>query len=200
MMKGLILLALLALVVAAVVVGCKATRSGYESPKYTVVKRDGRFEVRDYPALVVAQTPINDMNGGFMTLFRFITGANASGKKIAMTTPVLMSDSDTNRSMAFVMPASYAPGELPRPADPGVELRTVTAGRFAVLDFTGGRSAGNESQAAARLQAWLKLQSLVSASAPVFAYYDPPWIPTFLRRNEVMLRIQEEAPAARPTK
>lgn len=87
MMKGLILLALLAAAVVAVVVGCKATRSGYESPKYTVVKNDGRFEVRDYPALVVAQTPMNDVNGGFMTLFRFITGANASGNKRIFSLP-----------------------------------------------------------------------------------------------------------------
>jgi len=25
-------------------------------------------------------------------------------------------------------------------------------------------------------------------AAPVYAYFDPPWTPTFLRRNVVMLR------------
>ena len=24
---------------------------------------------------------------------------------------------------------------------------------------------------------------------PIFAYYDPPWIPVFLRRNEVLIKI-----------
>ena len=24
---------------------------------------------------------------------------------------------------------------------------------------------------------------------PIFAYYDPPWIPVFLRKNEVLIQI-----------
>jgi len=31
-------------------------------------------------------------------------------------------------------------------------------------------------------------------SPPVYGYFDPPWTPTFLRRNEVMLRTEGEKP------
>jgi hypothetical protein len=31
-------------------------------------------------------------------------------------------------------------------------------------------------------------------SPPVFAYFDPPWTPGFLRRNEVMLQTEAGKP------
>jgi hypothetical protein len=34
------------------------------------------------------------------------------------------------------------------------------------------------------------VQKIVGQGDPVFAYYDPPWTPAFLRRNEVMFRIE----------
>lgn len=45
-------MALLILVVAAVlaVAGCKATRAGYASAPYKVMRSRGKFEARDYPA------------------------------------------------------------------------------------------------------------------------------------------------------
>ena len=41
--------------VGLVVAGCQATRGGYESAPYKVVRSDGKFEVRDYPALTVVE-------------------------------------------------------------------------------------------------------------------------------------------------
>ena len=80
--------------VVVVVAGCKATRAGYESAPYKMVRRDGKFELRDYPALTVVETPMggggsNGANGSFNRLFRFITGNNEAKQKIAMTTPGL---------------------------------------------------------------------------------------------------------------
>ena len=37
---------------------CKATPAGYESAPYRVVRSDGKFELRDYPALTVVETPV----------------------------------------------------------------------------------------------------------------------------------------------
>ena len=100
---------LLVVLVGLALVGCKTTRSGYESAPYQVVRAAGRFEVRDYPALTVVETPMagsgSGADGSFMRLFRFITGGNETKQKIAMTTPVFMSGADSNATMAFVMPA-----------------------------------------------------------------------------------------------
>jgi len=68
------------------------SRAATETPSYKVVRTDAAFEIRDYPALFVATSPMDDgeMNRSFGQLFRFITGSNAEAEKIAMTSPVLI--------------------------------------------------------------------------------------------------------------
>jgi len=177
---------------ALVFMGCQATRAGYESAPYQLVRTDGGFELRNYPALTVVETRMtsagNGDDGSFMRLFRYIGGSNDAGEKIAMTTPVFMSGSDSNRLMAFVLPVKSKPGGVPQPADGSVSVRVLPAGQFAVLRFSGGRSEQHEAAALDRLKTWMAAQGLQASSPPVYAYFDPPWTPWFLRRNEVMLR------------
>jgi DNA gyrase inhibitor GyrI len=183
--------------VGLLLAGCQATRAGYESAPYKVVRSDGKFELRDYPALTVVETPMADASGSdgsFMRLFRFITGANEGTQKIAMTTPVFMSGSDTNLTMAFVLPAKLRTVDAPKPADGAVKVRELAAGRFAVLRFSGGRNAKNEADSLARLKSWLEQERLSALSGPVYGYFDPPWTPAFLRRNEVMLKTEPWKP------
>jgi len=176
------------------VAGCQATRASYESAPYEVVRTDGKFELRDYPTLTVVETPMaraNGSDGSFMRLFRFISGTNNEKQKIAMTTPVFMSGSEANATMAFVMPAKMKSGEVPRPSDSAVTVRELPAGRFAVLRFSGNQNPKNEAEALAQLKAWMAKERLSDPSPPVYGYFDPPWTPPFLRRNEVMLRAGE---------
>ncbi len=109
MNKMLVPVLILAIAAVVILVGCRATRGGYESAPYSVVRSDGKFELRDYPALTVVETPMvqagNSADGSFNRLFRFITGGNEAKEKIAMTTPVFMSGNGSNTTMAFVMPA-----------------------------------------------------------------------------------------------
>jgi DNA gyrase inhibitor GyrI len=185
---------LLILVMSLAFAGCQATRAGYESAPYKVVSSYGKFELRDYAGLTVVETRMvgggNGSDGSFNRLFRFITGGNDAKQKIAMTTPVLMSGEDTNATMAFVMPASMKTAEVPKPSDGSVTVRELLAGRFAVLRFSGGRNAKNEAESLERLQAWMKQEGLKELSLPIYGYFDPPWTPAFLRRNEVMARVE----------
>ena len=130
----------------------------------------------------------NRSDGSFNRLFRFISGGNEARQKIAMTTPVFMSGGATNATMAFVMPAKMKTGEVPKPLDGNVTVGELAGGRFAVLRFSGGRSAKKEAESLERLRAWMKTEGLKELSPPVYGYFDPPWTPAFLRRNEVMLR------------
>jgi hypothetical protein len=59
-----------------------------------------------------------------------------------------------------------------------------------VLRFRGGRDAQNEAAALQQLKDWMKAEGLSVLSPPVFAYFDPPWTPGFLRRNEVILQTE----------
>ena len=189
---------ILAVVVVVVLVGYRTSRAGYESAPCQVVRSSGKFELRDYPALTVVETPMtrtgNNADGSFMRLFRFITGGNEAKQKIAMTTPVFMSGSDSNATMAFVLPAKLKSDTVPKPTDGSLTVRELPAGRFAVLRFRGGRNAKNEAAALQWLKDWMTTQGLSVLSPPVFAYFDPPWTPGFLRRNEVMLRTEAGKP------
>jgi SOUL heme-binding protein len=186
MIRRMLVLIATLLVVGLVWSGCAMTRAGYESAPYTVIEKDKRIELRQYPILRVAETS----RGGddFMRLFRYISKGNVSGQKIAMTTPVFMiGEGTTNETMAFVLPESLS--APPAPANDRVAIRELPASTFAVLRFT-GRQQGVDGKAAGELQRWMAERKLPVGGKARFAYFDPPWIPGFLRRNEVMIPTQ----------
>jgi hypothetical protein len=178
-------------------------RAGNETAPYQVVQSDGNFELRDYPALTLVETPrasANGSDGSFMRLFRFIGGANAAKQKIAMTTPVFISGEAEDATMAFVLPSKMKTPNVPKPADGAVTVRERPPGRFAVLRFSGSQNAANEAEALAKLKAWMAEEKWSALSPPVFAYFDPPWTLPFLRHNEVMLRTEAGAVNNPPVK
>ncbi len=168
------------------------SRAATETPNYKVIRSDGKVEIRDYPALTVATTTMREggMDGSFGQLFRFISGGNEGSEKIAMTSPVLIDTAQDKKTMSFIMPGRAVEKGVPKPKGDSVTVGKVKAARFAVLRFGGGRSAENEKAAIQALQSWLAAQKIGGKGAPMFAYYDPPWTPVFLRRNEVMIAIE----------
>ena len=191
MWKTVLLSTLAVLGVGLLVAGCFTSRAGYASAPYTVRSTDGSFEIRDYPSLQVAVTTTSSdgADNGFGRLFGYITGGNADSGKISMTTPVLMLQGKP-REMAFVLPESYRTNRPPTPSDSSVEIRELPPSRFAVYRFSGGRRADRELQARQELESWLKKVKMESQGEPIFGYFDPPWTPPFLRRNEVMLSLK----------
>ncbi len=189
----MILKILIGLVLLVVVMGgylaYRSSRAAYETAPYTVVRTDGAFELREYPALVVVETPMGEADNSFMRLFRYIDGQNVSTQKIAMTTPVFMTGADNERSMSFVMPRAMKPAEVPQPQNAQVAVGSIPGGTFAVLRFGGRRRATSETEAVDRLAAWMQQENLVAVGEPIFGYFDPPWTPGSLRRNEVMRRV-----------
>lgn len=172
-----------------------SSRAATETPEYKVIRKDDRVEIRDYPALTVATALMGERerDASFGKLFRFITGGNEQSEKIAMTTPVLIDTANEKKTMNFIMPKKVAENGVPKPSGESVSLGKVEAARFAVLRFSGGRTTEKEAKAVEKLKAWLEGQKIAGKGAPMFAYYDPPWTPVFMRRNEVMIRIDHRA-------
>lgn len=171
------------------------SRAATESAPYSVVEKDGAFEIREYQALKLAKVsmPASDpksatMDGAFMKLFRYIDGGNESGEKIAMTTPVLMRRDAQERSMSFVMPQSLADKAAPKPKGE-VSLDVLPPCRVVALRFSGRSDTGKEKVRLEELLAWAKARALTTSGEPLIAYYDPPWTPGPLRRNEILLRL-----------
>lgn len=178
---------------AASIVALITPSHATESPEYKVVKSDGKFEIRDYPALVVAKTPMagEGRNNGFRGLFRFISGSNEKAEKIEMTAPVLIGDGVKGKTMSFIMPGKVAEKGTPTPTNGDVTLDKIPPTRYAVFRFSGWQSDDNEKEAAAKLAAWMTDQKIAVDSQPMFAYYNPPWTLPFMRRNEVMVRVRK---------
>ena len=176
-------------------------RAAYESAEYKVVESDGKFEVREYPDLMLVATTTKldaqGRDGSFMKLFRYISGANESDKKISMTTPVFM-ENDKEESavqMGFLMPKDIAGGGVPAPTGEGVDVRKRVGGRFAVLRFSGQLTTKSAKESEAKLRTWMATKGLVAddsveSSGVETAGYDPPFTPGPLRRNEVLIRLK----------
>jgi hypothetical protein len=191
---AVILLALAAPLGAAAWWLLSNSRAATATPRYRLLRAEGGLELRDYPPLTVVNAPMNgsEANSSFGKLFRYIAGGNDRAMKIAMTTPVLIGSSSGARTMGFIMPEGETPAALPRPADGSVAIGEISGGTFAALRFPGQRSAVNEADAVARLKAMLPASHLVAVGEPILAYYDPPWTPIPLRRNEVLIPVRED--------
>ena len=182
---------------AAAFAGLKLTRAGYESPSYKVERKADGFEIRTYSEIPVASTKMapaagkQEQDSRFMQLFRYIDKGNTDSKKIAMTTPVFMEADGRKGAMSFVIPSKVAAGGAPSPSGKGVYLDKIEGGKFAVARFKGKRGGDTERAATEKLRAALKSAGIATKAAPpLFAYYDPPWTPKALRRNEVFLRVK----------
>ncbi len=169
------------------------SRAGYETAAYKVEKKEGAFEVRKYAPHKVASTSTSggSRNGGFGTLFRYISGENEDRQKIAMTTPVFMPASVDGKpqEMQFVVPADVAESGAPAPTSSNVTIKTMSGGRYAVLRFSGQLNAKLQKKKLDQLRAKLREKGLKPTGSPIFAGYDPPWTPGPFRRNEVLFRL-----------
>lgn len=181
-------------VLSLVLCGCAiaSSRLNTETPACSVVRAEGDFEVREYPAMTLATTAMTggEMNGSFMRLFRFIDGGNERKEKISMTTPVLVERKKDASTMSFIVPKATVDKGAPKPAAPEVTLAQQPPVRVVAMRFGGARSAAAEKAALEKLTSWAAGQKVATTGDALFAYYDPPWTPAMLRRNEVMLRLK----------
>lgn len=113
-------------------------------------------------------------------------------EKIAMTAPVTQTSDDGQWRVRFLMPAGRTLADLPVPAG-DVRLVEVPAQRVAAIRFSGGWTDTAFARAEATLDAWLAAEGLAAAGPPTYAYYNDPFTPPFLRRNEVIVPIGDQA-------
>ncbi|MEM9938808.1 MAG: heme-binding protein [Pseudomonadota bacterium] len=185
------------------------TASATEEPAHTVMMKDGKFEIRQYDPVIVAEVEVTgDMrragNSGFRPLADFIFGNNTAraeidmtapvtrqkSEKIAMTAPVTRTQSDDDVwTVAFVMPSDFTMETLPMPNNPDVTIRNVPGELMATVRFSGNGSERAHISKQVDLETWIEEQGYVATGAPRYAGYDAPWKPAPFRRNEVMIPV-----------
>jgi hypothetical protein len=181
-----------------------------ERAKYTVVEREGNFELRQYEPHLVAETIVEGDfdevgNEGFRRLFDYISGKNRKQQSISMTAPVSQEADSEKISMTapvnqvrmggkyritFLMPAKYTMETLPEPLDTRVELKEVPGQFIAALRYSGTWSRDRYEKKRVRLQALMRQKGLEPAGEAIFARYNSPFMPWFLRRNEVLIPVE----------
>jgi hypothetical protein len=182
-----------------------------EKAKYTVLEKEDSFELRQYETQIVAETYVEGKledagSDGFRRLYAYISGDNtkkraismtapvgqeAGSEKIAMTAPVSQEKKDDRWRITFLMPAKYTMEMVPEPVDERVKLAEEPGRLMAAVTYSGTWSKEGYEKNKALLEEFLRTRDLTKAGAAVWARYDPPFMPWFLRRNEVLIPVKD---------
>ena len=195
--------ALLLLALIATLPRTEELAMAIEEPSYSVIESADHFEIRSYEPSVVAQIKTSGHfesagNAGFRVLADYIFGNNDQKIKIAMTAPVKMTrhpepsaSSPPEYEVEFVMPQEMKREDLPHPQNRAIELKTLPKKLMAVLKYSGTWSEERFNEHKDILIKEIKSHGYEALSEPIFARYNPPFIPWFLRRNEIWIEVKK---------
>jgi hypothetical protein len=181
-----------------------------DTVEYTVLQKQGKFEIRQYPSYLVAETVVDANfkeagNIAFGRLFNYISGNNRKqesismtapvsqtepSEKIAMTAPVNMQQTEGKYAVSFLMPSRYTLETIPEPLDESVIIKEIPAQKVAAVRYSGTWSQERYEANKAILMEFVQMKGLVLTGEPVFARYNPPFELWFLRRNEVLIPVE----------
>lgn len=185
--------------------GWSQAMSKVAEPDYQILQSQKPIQIRAYGPMVVAEVEVagkrqEAIQSGFRILADYIFGNNLpkqttmtqtsqQGTEIAMTAPVTQQADHNNWTVRFTMPANYTLETLPTPKNPKIKLISIPATKMAVIQFSGLGSDKSIQKNLDKLQQYLIQHQIKTSGEPIIAFYNPPWILPFLRRNEVMLKI-----------
>ena len=171
-----------------------------EQPGYELVDEVGILQIRKYQAHIVARTLVTGSfedvgNQGFKRLAGYIFGGNGQDQAIAKTAPVgLEPHAETSRDsqywITFSMPSEYSMEELPAPNDSRVDIIEVPERYLAVLRYKGRWSEERYRTHESSLLSLVNEEATwVKQGKPSWSRYNPPFVPWFMRTNEVAIEV-----------
>jgi hypothetical protein len=171
------------------------SENSYKEPQYTVISKNSNIEIRQYNQYIVAKTSIDkgeseEDNNMFRTLASYIFGGNTKNQSIPMTAPVTTYNDGKTYNMIFYMLSVDDSTDLPVPNNSKINLETFTLGKCAVLEFSWFTSESRVKKFKAELSTYLDENNLKALSPFMVNRYDPPWRLPFMRRNEIIVKIQ----------
>ncbi len=184
--------------------------SDVEKPDYKVIQSEQNIEIRQYEPMIIAEVEVDGkregaIGDGFRLLADYIFGNNTvqqvismtapvqqkENQKIAMTAPVQQQSTGKSWRMSFVMPSKYSMDSLPVPNNNRVRLKEILTKKFVVIEFSGTNSNENVTEHENQLMNYIEANQIKINGSPNYGFYNPPWSLPFLRRNEVMIEINQ---------
>ena len=185
--------------------------SDVEKPDYKVIQSEQNIEIRRYEPMIIAEVEVDGkregaIGDGFRIIADYIFGNNTVKRDIAMTAPVQQQESQkiamtapvqqqsTGRSwqISFVMPSKYSMESLPEPNNDRVRLKEILTKKFIVIEFSGTNSNKNVTKHENQLMNYIEANQIKIIGSPKYAFYNAPWTLPFMRRNEVMIEINQQ--------
>lgn len=182
-----------------------------EQPRYTVLQREGNFELRRYEPYIVAELEVSASfeeagRAAFRPLANYIFGENRRSGKMEMTAPVTQTPKGESIGMtspviqnarssgahvvSFVMPSRYTLATLPVPTDERIHIREVPSAVIAAWTYRGGWSPERYAKEEEALRATLVKMKRTATGLPMWARYNAPFVPPILRRNEILIEVR----------
>eukprot|EP00879_Flechtneria_rotunda_P020106 GHRR01021146.1.p1 GENE.GHRR01021146.1~~GHRR01021146.1.p1 ORF type:complete len:321 (+),score=86.12 GHRR01021146.1:576-1538(+) len=182
-----------------------------ETPNYKVLRVAKDFEIRSYDPFIVAEVAMPagaspTAGDGFTDLAGFIFGGNSQGMQMEMTTPVItrspaydsaaaaaagLNGSNGRSSMQFPLERKFEDVEsLPRPNNSRVYKKEQPGSFTAAIRFSGWPLDFEVANAERKLRTALLRDGLQPAAGYRLARYNEPTVLPFLRRNEVLIDLQ----------
>jgi len=178
-----------------------------EQPTYKVVFAEDNIEMREYQPMIIAEVNARGerkaaIRFGFQLLADYILGENIArqvttqmqaaeqqSQKIAMTAPVEIQSNGESWKISFLMPSEFSLDTLPTPKNKYIKLTEIPEQNFIILGFSGRIIESNLARHEKLLRDYIETHQIKVKGSPKFAFYNPPWVPAFMRRNEVMLEL-----------
>jgi len=197
-------------IIAASIISMGPQAMAIEEPSHNVMATEGNFELRKYSSYIVAETYVEgDFEAvgskGFRRLADYIGGKNRkkesismtapvsqkpTSKKIAMTAPVSQAQENGRWRIAFMMPSAYKMETLPVPDDERIVLKEEKEKTVAAIRYSGTWGKKRYMDHETKLMDWISKKGWKIIGAPVWARYNPPFMPWFMRRNEILIPVQ----------
>lgn len=167
----------------------------YEKSKYITLLRDGPFEIREYDAFYSASAldkrPLDAYE--FNRIFDYINGNNNSNKKISMTIPVINQLKTNEETTEFILPSKFSEdNQPPQPRDDLIRIRKRDKKTTAALGFRGVVTEKIIKEKEKTLLEWVNKNGYIINGDYMLARYNPPFVPSILRKNEILIDVIKE--------
>lgn len=185
----------------------------FEEPRYSIISKLEKIELRQYQDYLVAETTVmgnRDEAGsaGFKILAGYIFGGNKDKDNISMTAPVIQLQIDQtqptsptlvqpagisekqNWAVQFMMPSKYQLETLPKPKDSRILFKLIHSRKIAAITYSGRWTESNYHEHLDILSKEMQKAKLTAKGLPLWARYNSPFTPWFLRKNEILIEYE----------